>query len=514
MRANRAQAGFSPLDLVQDGAAFTVGDAWTGMANMRNRAAAMELAAGETNYCAPLSGPPKWAIAVVSNGIIYMLYTTAAGVFVTDGVGHFNVTPTSGWIDWPAGLMTGGIFNGYAVFNHPARPPWYWDGTLVAGAVKPLPGFLVGTQGKVLAPFGSHIFCGSLASPTEMLERLAWSDAAPAGSVPASWTPTATNQAGDIVLSTGAGPIRVMLGLGSQLMVYRTSGCWGVTYSGRPYIYTARKLSAEVGAASCNAVAEVRGSHVVLAPGDIVITDGTSMRSIGEGRVKETIFSQLSELGLQMSHVYAVPGSGEVVFNFAVGQEVGCNLAYVWNHERDKWSVRDQPMLAHSFATFAPDVSIVTTWANDAGTWATDATPWDAAPPGGFQARAVGVSTSLVKAFLLDEGDNDQAGQPVDGLLERLSLPLGDPTTVKLMTRIIPRLDGFAGAQLSVQVGSQVSAGDPVTFEAARPWVMGQTRHVDCLRVGRFLSLRIGGAPGSRWSCSGFTVEFEERAKQ
>ena len=82
--------------------------------------------------------------------------------------------------------------------------------------------------------------------------------------------------------------------LAQNLLVYRTAGCYAVSYTGRPFIYAARKVSSEIGAASCNAVARVGNSHALMTPGDFIITDGTAVRSIGEGRVKRSIFAQIT----------------------------------------------------------------------------------------------------------------------------------------------------------------------------------------------------------------------------
>jgi hypothetical protein len=508
-------APFAPQGVVLDVPPFAAPpDAYTAMRNMRNVGAGVQRARGEEAFCAPLAIAPKFAMSCVFGGKVWLLYMGAAGVFAADGLAHYDVTPTTGWGDFSAGSMTGGLLNGYPCFNQPGRPPWYWDGTLVPGGVKPLPGFLAGTQVNVLASFGQHLFGGSTFAASTQYERLIWSDAAALGTVPASWVPTATNQAGELALATGGGAIQGMRGLGAQLMVYRTTGCYAVQYTGRPYIYQSRKVSADVGCASTNSIAEVRGAHVLLAPGDLVIADGTSLRSIGEARVKSNLFSQISAAGLALSHVYATPGEGEVVFCLALGRDDACNVAYVWNYERDKWSVRDLPLVTHSFSTFVPAQIMPADWESDANPWSSDGRAWDASSQGGFTPRAVGVSPSGVAAWLLDEGDTAANGQPVDAAVERIGLMLGDPGTVKLVQRVFPLIEGGQGEQITVQVGAQIGPGDPVKWGAPQQFTIGTSKQIDALVVGRYGAIRFSAATLAKWTVSGFAFEFIDEGSE
>jgi hypothetical protein len=280
-------ATFAPDELNLDIRSFAVPvSAYTGMRNMRNVGEGVSRAKGETLFAGAPSTPPKFAASAVVNGVVWLVYMGAGGVFATDGTNHFDISPTTGWLDFSQGQMTAGTLNGFLIFAAGNKPPWYWDRSFAVGAVKPMPGWLTPSVDPLcVAAFGQHAFAASMLGATQQYERLCWSDLAALGTVPASWVPTATNQAGELVLSTGGGPVRAMKGLGPSLMVYRTVGAFAVSFVGRPYIYTARKLSAEAGCASTNSVAEVRGSHVILAPGDLIITDGTTLRSIGEARV-------------------------------------------------------------------------------------------------------------------------------------------------------------------------------------------------------------------------------------
>jgi hypothetical protein len=313
------------------------------------------------------------------------------------------------------------------------------------------------------------------------------------GNVPVSWTPTAANQAGDLFLGVGAGPVMVMQGLGQNLMTYRTAGCWAISYTGRPFIYTARKVSSEVGAASLNAVVQVGGSHAVMTPGDFIITDGTAVRSLGEGRVKRSIFARVSEQGLKRCHAYAVQSRNEVVFALALGRDDVCNVAYVWDTTRDKWSVRELPEVTHTATGLVPQVVALDTWANDAGTWETDEKPWDSPPAGGYKPNPVGFSPTKVDVFNIDVGDTRANGDNITSVCERIAILLGDEPRVKFIHALHPRLEGNNGDIVTIRIGGQMTPSDLVTWGPAQDFVIGKSRRIDCNVQGRYAAVRFEG---------------------
>lgn len=483
-------------------------DVYTAAQNMRSTGSGMTRADGELAFTPAVPGAPKWGLIFTDNGAQQLLAVGDAGCWVTDGGAWRDVTPAAGWVPFESGTMTGGLLNGYPVFNAPGMVPWYFDG---GDAVQPLPGWFAGKQCAALAPFNQHVFAGSIMASTIDDEQLAWSDAATLGGVPITWEPTTANQAGDLYLGLGAGPVMCMMPLAQNLMVYRIQGVYAVAYSGRPFIYTARKLSGELGAASNNAVAQIATAHCVMTPGDFVLWDGASGRSIGEGRVKRSIFAQLSEEGLKRCHAYHVQSRNEVVFALALGVDDVCNMAYVWDVERDKWSLRELPSVTHTAAGIIPQLAAPLTWENDAGIWETDAKPWDSPPQGGYKPAPAGFSPKLSQVFTLDTGDARANGDNIVASIERSGLVLGDEQTVKLVSAIYPRIDGTAGQTVSVQVGGQMAGGDPVVWASPQAWTIGSARRVDCSVQGRFLAIRFAGEGLAPWSVAGFGVEYQSR---
>lgn len=492
-------------------------DVYSAAQNMRSTGSGMTRADGESVYAPAVTLSPKWGILFSQNGAPRMLVAGDGGVAVTDGGTWTNVTPglPEVWGPFAAGTMTGGILNGYPVFGAPPSgpsqmPPWYYDGA----AVKRLPDWPADRIGWSLAPFNQHIFAASptmVATGTMDEERVEWSDAGTLGGIPVAWTPTASNQAGDLYLGLGKGPVMCMAPMGDSLMAYRAEGLYAITYSGRPYIYTARKLSEAVGAASHNAVARVPAGQVVLTPGDIVLTDGTQVRSIGDGRVKRTIFAGVSQAGLRVSHVYVVPSRNEVVVALALGRDDVCNVAYVWDLLRDRWGIRELPEVTHTASGIVPQPYTVLTWETDLGPWETDPRPWDSPQRGGYKANPVGMSPTKAQVFNVDTGDTRANGDTITASCERTGLVLKDEQTVKLISAVYPRIQGSVGSQVTVRVGAQMAAADAVVWGAPQPYVIGQTHKVDCRVQGRLAAVRFEGRGLAPWSVAGFGLEFTPR---
>lgn len=488
-------------------------DVYSAAENMRCSAAGMTRADGELEYLAgsPGVGPamaPKWALLYQEGLQPKLLLVGDTAAKVSDGNTWASVLPGAGWVAFTAGEMTGGLLNGIPVLNAPSMPPWYLP---AGGVLTPLPGWFAGKAARVLAPFNTHLFAGSLLGATLDNEAVAWSDLAAPGSVPSTWTPTATNQAGDLTLGTGTGPVQAMQGLGQSLMVYRVSGCWAITYVGRPYIYTARKVSSEVGAACMNGIVQVKGAHAVIAPGDFVLTDGTSARSLGEGRVKRSLFAQISETGLKRCHAYAVPSRNEVVFCLALGRDDACNVAYVWDTARDRWSVRDLPLVTHTATGIVPQFAPTETWDSDAGTWDTDDKPWNSPPAGGQKPAPIGASPVNAAAYWIDTGDARATGALIVAALERSGLILGDEPRLKFIHALHPRVQGTPGDVITVRVGTQMTASDPVTWAQPQQYTIGTSRRVDCNAQGRYAAVRFEAAIAAPWSVGGFGIEFTQR---
>ena len=115
---------FSPIGVNLDSMPVALKvDVYTGMQNMRTTGSGMTRADGETPYDPQVPISPKWGILFNDGYTPLLLVAGDAGVYVSDGTEWFDVTPASGWHAFTAGNMTGGLLNGYPVFNAAGMAP-------------------------------------------------------------------------------------------------------------------------------------------------------------------------------------------------------------------------------------------------------------------------------------------------------------------------------------------------------------------------------------------------------
>lgn len=508
----RKTATFAPSGVVLDEVPPACApDVYTGCNNWRVQSAGMQLASGQVVlHSATIQ--PKFGMLAPVDAIGYSLLMGDGGVSISDGGAQVATVLPAGWGPFTAGTMTGAVLGGVAAFNYRGAPPWYWDTTLAGAFVKPLPGWIAGKQARVIGTFGQHLFAGGLYGAIVEDEQVAWSDAAVAGTVPASWVPTLTNQAGQLGLSTGKGPIQVMQSLANSLMVWRSEGLFAIDYVGRPYIYTSRLVASHSGAASMNCVLNVKGTQVVLSAGDIVQTDGVQVRSIGEGRLKEWLFSQMSRAGLALAHGYVDTAASEAVFCVALGRDDRCNFALAWNFERDKWSVRELPESVHTWMGLKAQGGPLL-WDDDAGSYDGDTGFWDEGIPGGYQLKPFAACVEK-GVLVLNQGSQRWTGENIVGTLERTGLKISDGDRIAKVQRVIPAIEGSPGTVIGIQVGAQLAANGPVSWGPAQDFILGQSVKHDCNARGRFVAIRFTCAGPQQPTIAGFSFEYDDGGRQ
>ena len=459
---------------------------------------------------------PEFFFQTVINGKPWVLYGGTA-VGVTDGVQHWNVTP-AGWVQPVEGSVTAGLFNGVICFASPDNAPWYWDGTTVAGAVKPLPGWFPSTVCRVIRSFGSFLFAGDLADTQRRQDRLAWSDAAGPGTIPSTWTPTATNQAGSFDLSDTIGRVVDMRPLADFLMVYKTGGAYAVSQVGRPYIFTRRRITGSIGAASPNAIAELRGRHIVVGYGDVVVTDGSTVDSIIDRQMRNALFSAVNAEAIGVAFTVHYQAKNEIWVCLPTSGASRCNIAGIWNYNSGKWSIRDlQQQLSYGqTAARVAASAIPPSWADLAPrTWAEWEGNWAGIFYGESTLKVLGAAPGSGVIVEFDSADTD-LGLPIEGKLEKRTMPIGGTDLVAHFTKLIMRLAGNPGTVFLVRAGVQFNPSDPIAWTDETPITLGSDNDLalDLLAQGRYFSMSVRSTNVSPWAVTGFAVEYHTRGDQ
>ena len=180
-----------------------------------------------------------------------------------------------------------------------------------------------------------------------------WSDIVPYGSAVAAidWDETSTtNSAGENVLGELKNPLKDGLTLGTQFILYSTDQVWIMEYTGSSLVFNFRRLFPTGGIINTNCVTEVEGKHFVFGTDDIYVHDGSTKKSIADGRVRRRIYKTLDINKINRCFVlhdsianliYCCYNSRQNEVNFPA--TTFCNKAAIYNYRADTWSFMDTP---------------------------------------------------------------------------------------------------------------------------------------------------------------------------
>lgn len=407
------------------------------------------------------------------------------------GVDAISAVETSNYYDvTPVGLNTiadpsewcSTLLNGIPIFTNGANDLLYWDG-VASNPADTVPDWPIGTVCKAVVAFRYHIFAMNIDGPSGTFEnQILWSDAAEPGALPASWTPSASNEAGDAILADTPGRCIGGLPLNTQLALYKPTSIYAAEYNGQPdQIFAIRAIVRSIGAAGPHCMVERGQTHIVVGNDDVVIFNGSDAVSIADQRIRRYLANSINEAKAANSFVIrdlnrcetwvCVPESGS---QFA-------NIAHIWDEKRDTWVTRDLMAARYGTTGVVSDLSTSETWDSDSDPWDTDYSVWNANDDG-----------IISRVLIAEENDVylEDLSSPVDTTINlvREDLVFDDDTEIKQVTRVTVRGTGAGMANLQIRLGARDSTNASITwqsFETVEP----DGNPVEC--TGRYISYEL-----------------------
>jgi len=163
--------------------------------------------------------------------------------------------------------------------------------------------------------------------------KVAWSDREDN----TTWTPTATNEAGDIELQT-SGEIMCGLRIRGRTLLLTNLDAHIATYQGPPTVYGFERVGTACGAVSRQAAAAARGGAFWMGQRGFFIYDGSSVSRL-PCDVYDYVFDDISRS--QMSKVCAVHNSqfGEIWWFYPSASSTENNRYVVYDYEENYWNI-------------------------------------------------------------------------------------------------------------------------------------------------------------------------------
>jgi hypothetical protein len=400
--------------------------------------------------------------------------------------------------------------------NRSDRSPWYlrtsdtqfqnlassgWDPTWSCALLRNCGGALVAL----------NVTKGATTSPT----MVKTSSIALAGAVPASWDQTnPATLALENILAELSGPITDACSLGETLCIYGFKQTYLMQPNGQTSVFNFTPAPFNKGSLNANCSVEWDGKNVVFGPDDIWMHDGTSEKSIINGRNREFLFNALNLSKANRCFVKLNPRLNEITFAYVSGDQYtnfssaivdGCNKQAVWNYVDDTWTFDDLPSV---FSATEANLTTSLTYATVTATYDTIGGSYQDQEDG-FKRTAVyvgssnatyGLSTSLYAfdpfgagstvAYAVDLAATKPRYLERDGLdLDELSEDLKTYKTLKsayLQARLGP-----SAANIQMAAGASDGFNVPATISAYQPYNGADLYKLDFNVAGRFLSYRL-----------------------
>ena len=483
---------------------------WTDANNMRFLDGSAHQVLGYKELYPSASVVPYHVIPLSVLGVRTWIYAGANKLYtVANGPVHTNITrqTTGADVDYSAtrNSWTSCLLGGIPILNNGADAPQQW---LLTGKATALSAWPSDYTAAVIRTYKNSLVALNITkSGVNYPYMVKWSHPADPGSVPVTWDPSdATKDAGESDLSDGYDKIVDGMVLRDSFMIYKESSVWRMDFTGGAFVYKFSKVLGTSGALSKNCIVEIDGQHFVLSSSDCIIHDGQSATSVLDKQTRRDLFRKIDPIFSDRCFVFVNRLYNEVFVCYPSLGHQTCDKAMVWNYADKTVSFRDMPNLNHAFSGAVDDESGATFDA-DLGTFDADTTVFDSNSSSLTRSMSV-MAGEGQKLYLLDSGATFD-GVVASAYLERSGLSMGAPESMKLVSRVRPRIYGALGATVKVSVGFSDDPYGVVTYNAPVNFTIGTTVNIDTFCSGRYISIKFETGSAFMWRLDSYDIDVQ-----
>ena len=412
-------------------------------------------------------------------------------------------TSNNGWTSCRLGRVP--------VLNNSGYHPIYWIPQEETQDMQVLPYDANGTwqdqqwSCKAMRSFGPYLIAMNMKEGVdEYPDTLRWSHPAERNEVPISWNESdPATLAGINTLGGDGGDIIDGLALRNSFIVYRDDGITVLEYSNDSYVFNARNLTTEVHIANINCIAEVKGTHFVIASNDILQVTGDKVQSILHDRARVRYSAVLNQNALDACFAVHNTTTKEFWACIPTGDSLVANQAWLYNYRDNTWTIHDINDITHADYGRLEQASRL--WNNWNETWATATGNWARQNNSAFNNTIMGphVTPDPSSLQLLDGFTSETEFLTV---LERTDYNLTTLQDVNTITRVYPHMKGTKPVKITV--GSQDHAGGPVRWKPSASFLPGVDRKIDVRTTGELFTFKIEVEHNSNFEFSGLDIEY------
>lgn len=495
-------------------------NAWSDGQNVRFTDGYVEKMLGYVQVFGTPGIAPYYLLPVIAQNKYNWMYAGLTKVYVYDGNTHTNLTRQVAGLDSDYTGSAGNRWNGVVmgsipVLNNGVDTPQMWNLPTINVRLQELSNWPVGVRAKVMRGYKSHLLALNVTKDgTNFPQMLKWSHPADPFSVPISWDETdPTKDAGEYTFSDTGDWLVDCAKLRDMNVVYKDNSTWRMQYIGGVEIFAFSQLFGSFGVIAQDCVAEfLEGKHVVLSYGDLIVHDGQQAQSVISGKWKKWMVRNITQSAIDKCFVVTYTSKEEVWACLPMYGSTVVNFALVWNWRTGAIGQRLLPNTRFIGSGLVNADFEDNTWDSDTSTWNSDASAWGEQLFRLSENALLLSSAEQTKLFKLDL-TTDENGTVQESFIERtgIGIPMkqGNPpdfTSFKFVSEIWPRLDGTVGATVNIEVGTQTEIGGSVSWQPAKPFVIGQQQKIDVLASGRLLALRVSSASSVEWRLHGYEM--------
>jgi len=497
-------------------------EAWSAATNIRFNDGFAEKSLGRTEPFGTPSIVPYQLFPEEATSDFYWIYAGLNKVYVVDGTTHTNITrQTTGVdVDYAATAdreWTGGQLGGITILNNGVDTPQIHNPQSPSTKLTALTNWPASTTAAVIRPFKNFLVAIDV---TESGNRnpymIRWSHPADPGTVPSSWDYTdTTKDSGRTTISMNGGFLVDCGQMRDSFIIYGENSTQTMRFIGGQNIFQFREIFADSGIFARRCWADFDGKHCVLTTDDLIVHDGVNKESIGDKRVRNTLFNTLkSATNSSRTFLRNDQAANEILVCYPEGSDLFPTKALVWNYRHNTFGYRDLPgTMDINFDVV--DSSVSSVWDTDLGTWDSDPDVWDTKNYSPTKRSLLLADTANTKILELNTTNQD-IGVSFTSTLERKGLAIVgkgrdgrakvDLNTVKRINRIYPNITG--NGTVNVYLGTQDIIGGAVTYGAAQPFVIGTDRKIDTRSTARIHAIKFESTGDVDWKLHGYDLEL------
>ena len=522
---------------------------WSSGNNVDFKGARVNVALGYQRMMstAQLSVIPKHAVAFKDGSTDYWYYAGDTKIYRTEVSTHINVTRQTDSVDedytpefditydpddsnivlssvrqhsgW-----TSDVFNGALLLNNGYDLPQVyststskmvnltaWPSTDKCGVLRPFKNYLVALD---ITDSGGR-------RPT----MVKWSDTAPLGDVPQSWSAVdASSQAGYNILPDTQGQVLEGKALGDTFFIYKNDAVWAMQFIGGNFVFSFRKVFNDAGILAKDCVAEYDNKHFVVGVDDVYVHDGTTKKSVISNKMQEFFYNDIDTDHVSKVRCVANNARKEMIIyypNFS-NEDGIANTAITWNWESDSWSKRDIGNISHiTTGIVSLEGTDTRSWGadTDSPTWAGSTGVWDSQTYN----PAVDSLVYITQGGLANSSNFNLGNTGLimklggtetsyESFVEREGIDFGDDKGYKYVHAIYPHMIGEG--TVKIYVGTEEFQGGGISWSQPQEFVVGQDYKVNFRKSGRYIAVRFESDGGTLWGLTGYSMEYSLEGRQ